>query len=71
MVTQDLVDWVLGGPGPESYSSSEGFVDLVAVDPEDGEQAVKISFLFPRVYALIDALGFEHIRTDGEGIFAK
>jgi hypothetical protein len=70
-VTQDHVDSVLEGPGPESYSSAEGFVELMALDPEDGTQAVTISLLFPRVYSLIDGLGFSHIHKGDCEIFAE
>jgi hypothetical protein len=70
-VTQDHVDSVLEGPGPESYDSNEGFVELVALDPEDGTQAVGISFLFPRVYSLIDGLGFSHICIGEDDVFAE
>ncbi|KAJ8119066.1 hypothetical protein OPT61_g52 [Boeremia exigua] len=70
-VTQDHVRWVLEGPGPEKYSSEEGFLDLVAVDPEDGStQAVTLSLVFPRVYSLIDSLGFDHICIGEDDIFA-
>jgi hypothetical protein len=70
-VTQDHVDSVLEGPGPESYDSAEGFVELVALDPEDGTQAVTISLLFPRVYSLIDRLGSSHIHKGDYDIFAE
>lgn len=68
-VTQDHVDWVLEGPEPESYSRKESFLELVALDPEDGEQFVSLSLVFPRVYSLIDSLSFDHIRTGKEGVF--
>jgi hypothetical protein len=64
------VNWVLEGPGPENYNSNEGFLDLVALDPDDGIQAVTLSLLFPRVYSLIDGLGFDHIHTGEDDIFA-
>jgi hypothetical protein len=70
-VTQDHVDSVLEGPGPESYDSAEGFVELVALDPEDGTQAVTISLLFPSVYSLIDGLGFSHIHKGDYDVFAE
>jgi hypothetical protein len=46
-------------------------VELVALDPEDGTQAVGISFLFPRVYSLIDGLGFSHIHIGEDDVFAE
>ena len=70
-VTQDHVDWILEGPGPERYTPEEGFLDLVAVDPEDGVQSVTLSLVFPRVYALIDGIGFDHICTGSEDVFAE
>lgn len=70
-ITQDHVDWILEGPGPERYTRKEGSLDLVAVDPEDGVQSVTLSLVFPRVYALIDAIEFDHICTGPEDIFAE
>ena len=70
-VTQDHVDWMLEGPGPEKYTREESFLDLVALDPEDDVQSVSISLIVPRVYSLIDGLGFDHIRTGSDDVFAE
>ena len=70
-VTQDHVNWILEGPGPKRYTREGIFLDLVALDAEDGVQSVSLSFIFPRVYSLIDALGFDHIRTEPDNIFAE
>jgi len=70
-VTQDHVDWVLDGPEPERYSREESFLELVALDPEDGQQFVSLSHVFPRVYSLIDGIGFDHIQTGEEGVFQE
>ena len=60
----------MGGPEPDRYRSEEGFLELVALDPKDGEQAVTLSCVFPRVYALIDRIGFYHIRKRDD-VFAE
>ena len=48
-VSEIHVDFVLQGPGPETFSSStDGFVDLVALDTEawaQAEQTVGLTFL--------------------------
>jgi hypothetical protein len=46
-------------------------LELVALDPKDGIQAVALSCLFLRVCSLIDELGFDHIRTEEDDFFAE
>lgn len=74
-VSETHVDYVLEGPGPETYSSlTDGFVDLVALDTEEWAQTaqtVGVSFLFPRVYSLIIGCGWDHICIGTDEIFAE
>ena len=63
---------VLEGPGPEILTTDDtGYFTLIALDEEDGEQAVGFPLLFPRVYSLIDGLGWDHIHIGNNDIFAE
>lgn len=70
-VTQDDVDAVLNGPGPEVFTIDDtGLITLIALEEEDGEQCVGFPLIFPRVYSLIDGLGWDHIWRE-EDYFAE
>lgn len=71
-VTQDDVDAVLNGPGPEVFNIDDtGYFTLIALRAEDGTQGVAFPLLFPRVYSLIDGLGWDHIHIEDGDIFAE
>lgn len=71
-VSQDDVDAVLNGPGPEVSSIDDtGYFTLIALREEDGSQGVAFPLLFPRVYSLIDGLGWDHVHVGDGDIFAQ
>jgi hypothetical protein len=47
-----------------------GWVDLVSVDAKEGYVGVGLSYLFPRVYSLLDALGWHIIDVGTEDVYA-
>jgi hypothetical protein len=49
---------VLEEPGLDIFEiDATGLLTLIAIDEEDGMQAVGFPLLFPRMYSLIDGLG--------------
>lgn len=58
------------GPGPEVFSI-DGWLDLVALDPEDGTQSTVLSVLSPKVYSLINGCGWVHICVGEDEMFAE
>ncbi|PSN73377.1 hypothetical protein BS50DRAFT_568922 [Corynespora cassiicola Philippines] len=73
-VMQTHVESVLEGPGPEKFDAfASGFVELLSQDEEEGYAMVGLSYLFPRVYSLMSAMGWYSIvkDKDREEIFAE
>lgn len=71
-VVQAHVDRVLKkGPKPEKFDyAGIGWVDLVSVDAKEGYVGVGLSYLLPRVYSLLDALGWHIIDVGTEDVYA-
>lgn len=71
-VAQVHVDRVLKkGPKPEKFDAAGmGWVDLVSIDEKEGYVGVGLSYLFPRVYSLLDALGWHIIDVGTEDVYA-
>jgi hypothetical protein len=64
------VETVLNGPPAEDFDADgSGFVDLISLDAGEGSTAVGLSYLLPRVYVLLEALGWDKIKGDGESVF--
>ncbi|KAJ8109800.1 hypothetical protein OPT61_g7196 [Boeremia exigua] len=71
-VAHDDVNAVLDGPRPEVLSVDDtGCITLISLREEDGTQGVAYPLLFPRVYSLIDGLGWDHIYDLDGDIFAQ
>jgi hypothetical protein len=69
-VAQFDLETVLNGPPAEEFDvEGSGFVDLISYDAEEGSTSVGLSYLLPRVYALLENGGWELIKGDGESIF--
>ena len=46
---------LLDGPPPDVFDVyGKVWVDLISIDPDEGYQAVGLSFLFPRAYSLLE-----------------
>lgn len=53
MVNQQDLELVLNGPPAEEFDfNGAGFVTLVSLDEEEGDQLVGLSYLVPRIYTL-------------------
>ncbi|KAF2678798.1 hypothetical protein K458DRAFT_435478 [Lentithecium fluviatile CBS 122367] len=64
MVEEDHVESVAKGPPPEVFDvHGEGHVTLVSLDEEEDVTFVGLSYLVPRVYALLD-IGWEAFARD-------
>jgi hypothetical protein len=71
-VSQFHLETVLRGPPPEEFDADgSGFVDLVSVEPEEGDTAVGLSYLLPRVYSLLEAPGWHTVKVSYEDIFTN
>lgn len=58
MVSQDELDSILNGPPAEEFDAQGGgFLTLVSLDEEKGDQLVGLSYLVPRIYALLGGPG--------------
>ena len=65
MVVQDELESVLDGPPAEEFDADgEGFLTLVSLDEEEGEQLVGASYLVPRIYALLGGPGWENFAVE-------
>ena len=70
-VRQEDVEEVLNGPGPEVWTiDNTGDFWLIELEEEDGEQGVAFPLLFPRVYSLIEDLGWDFIHV-GDDLFVQ
>jgi hypothetical protein len=43
-----------------------GFVELVSLDEEEGEQLVGLSYLVPRIYTLLEGPGWRNFAVKDE-----
>ncbi len=70
MVRQSHVDNVLGGPpAEESDTFGEGWVSVVSLYEEEGHVSVGASYLIPRAWSLIRAIGFSGIDPGDDHVF--
>ena len=66
MVTQFQLELLLKGPPAEEFDASgAGFLTLVSLDEDEDSQLVGLSYLVPRIYALLEGPGWENIVEDG------
>lgn len=71
-VVQSHVEEVLNGAPPEVMTIDEtGYFLLIAREEEDGIQAVAFPLLFPRVYALIGASGWQRVHVGDDELFRE
>mgnify|MGYP004504050633 CR=1 FL=1 len=67
MVSQDELDSILNGPPAEEFDAQgEGFLTLVSLDEEEGDQLVGFSYLVPRIYALLGGPGWENFAVEDD-----
>jgi hypothetical protein len=70
-VRQEDVDEVLNGPGPEVWTMEDtGCFWMIALEDDDGEQGVAFPLLFPRVFSLMQDMGWDFIHV-GDDLFAQ
>jgi hypothetical protein len=70
MVRQMHVDSVLEGPPAEEPDTfGEGWVSVVCLYEEEGHVAVGASYLIPRAWTLVEAIGFSGIDPGEDYIF--
>lgn len=71
-VPQYILEQVLRhGLPPEKFDAwALSCVDMISVDPKEGHQLVGLSYIFPRVYSLLE-LGWHQINAGGQGIFGN
>ena len=68
MVSKSELETVLDGPPAEEFDADRaGFITLVPLEEED-DQLVGLSYLVPRIYALLGGPGWENIIFDGVAI---
>ena len=62
------VRWAREGPPPEEFDDKgDSFVTLVFLSEDEGHMDVGLSYLIPRIYALLDGPGWENfVVEDGE-----
>lgn len=69
MVTQFELELMLKGPPADEFDASgAGFLTLVSLDEDEDYQMVGLSYLVPRIYALLEGPGWENIVEDGVAI---
>jgi hypothetical protein len=71
-VSQFHVERVLLNDPPSDVFdvNGNGWVDLISIDPDEGYQAVGLSFLFPRAYSLL-VIGWHQIAVGHEDVFGN
>lgn len=70
MVRQIHVERVLNGPPPEEFDAfGMGFVDLVSINKKEGYTSVGASYLLPRVYSLLETIGWHFVDVGEEDVF--
>ena len=68
MVSKSELETVLDGPPAEEFDADgAGSITLVSLEEED-DQLVGLSYLVPRIYALLGGPGWENIVVDGVAI---
>ena len=68
MVSKSELETVLDGPPAEEFDADgAGFITLVSLE-EENDQLVGLSYLVPRIYALLGGPGWENIVVDGVDI---
>ena len=66
MVVQSDVDSVLDGPPAEEFDfDGDGVLTIVSLDENEGYQDVGLSYLVPRIYTLLEGVGWSNIVIDG------
>lgn len=69
MVTKDHLESVLEGPPAEEFDADgSGFLALVSLDEDEGYQLVGVSYLVPRIYSLLESLGWDGFAVDGVAV---
>ncbi|KAF3000784.1 hypothetical protein E8E13_005467 [Curvularia kusanoi] len=69
MVGQLELELMLKGPPAEEFDAyGAGFLTLVSLDEDEDYQDVGLSYLVPRIYALLAGPGWENIVVDGVAI---
>ena len=62
---------LLDGPPPDVFDvNGNGWVNLISIDPDEGYQAIGLSFLFPRAYSLLE-IGWHQIAVGHENVFSN
>lgn len=70
MVRKSHVDNVLGGLPAEKFDTfGEGRVSVVSLCEEEGHVSVGASYLIPRAWCLLRAIGFEGIDPGDDHVF--
>jgi hypothetical protein len=61
MVDKHDLNTVLRGPSAEKFDAEgSGYVTLVSLDKDEGHMSVGMSYLVPRVYALLESCGWDN-----------
>jgi hypothetical protein len=69
MVSAEELDSILDGPPADEFDADgAGFLTLVSLDEDEGDQNVGLSYLVPRIYTLLEGPGWENFATDGVAI---
>lgn len=72
MVSKSELETVLDGPPAEEFDADgAGFITLISLeekDDDEDDQLVGLSYLVPRIYALLGGPGWENIVVDGVAI---